>query len=806
MNKLKKISLQNFRGVRNALEIELNEAQSFLLYGDNGSGKSSISDAIEWFFKDKVDHLSGEEIGPNEGLRHALSKETEESYVELLGSSKELSSRKTLKIVKGKLKAEFLNKDESFEKYLQAAAGENLFIRNQDLIQFIVATKGERLADISNIIGYSDINDTKAVLKKAASDVKSQLKARSFDNAIGQKQAQIATQLNATVNDDSQFVRAVADLVAPLKLSLPVTTIQDVSRLKLELSAGQNNPDADLAVAVSLAISKVETLGAQAKSALVIFEQFVESRAKLLKDAGIVAQISEGQLLLEAQKLLAGPHTADDCPLCLQKVNRDELVQSIASRIKKLKEVRDRMAELDSKRTAIVRELGASEAALNHFSTEAALKRAIENGPKTLLDSAREVARLREKCVTSGIDGTVDLAAEKQVFLSVESQLLELATGLKKFKDELPPTAAVNPRIDISSRLAVAEMAYGDINKLKYERSVLEAQSKTLETMFSEFVETQRREMSVFLKSISADINSLYQFMNSAEKVDAIELVTVDDKNGEFNGVAFKFSFHGLPVQSPKEYLSESHLNCLGLCLFLASVKAFNKKNGFFALDDVISSFDKNHRLLFARLLVEQFEKYQMLIFTHEREWFELLASDVKGKGWRINSTQWDVDSGVSLDLPSVDIKNQIDVRIKKGESIGLGNLLRRFGERLLKEISVELEVDIPFRLNDRNEQRTFDELLGAFKRKLNAKAAGIKDSPVIARLGTSQFLGNKTSHDNAFEEVLADLKVCYKDLCELEGLVKCAECGKALSIRYYDKVAKKARCKCGKLEVNWKE
>ena len=121
-------------------------------------------------------------------------------------SEKAISAKKTLRSVKGKLKSEFSNTTPAFEKYLESSGGENLFIRNQDLVQFIVAAKGKRLADISDIIGYSDINETKAVLRKALGDVKAQLKIRAFDNIISQKQAQIATQLKATVNNDEQFI------------------------------------------------------------------------------------------------------------------------------------------------------------------------------------------------------------------------------------------------------------------------------------------------------------------------------------------------------------------------------------------------------------------------------------------------------------------------------------------------------------------------------------------------------------------------------------------------------------------------
>lgn len=55
--KINTISIKGIRGVKNVLDLPLN-GRSIVLYGDNGTGKSSISDAIEWFYTNRVEHLS----------------------------------------------------------------------------------------------------------------------------------------------------------------------------------------------------------------------------------------------------------------------------------------------------------------------------------------------------------------------------------------------------------------------------------------------------------------------------------------------------------------------------------------------------------------------------------------------------------------------------------------------------------------------------------------------------------------------------------------------------------------------------
>ncbi len=54
---IKTINVHAFRGIPD-LELEL-DGKSVIIRGENGTGKSSIVDAIEFFFTGKVSHLEG---------------------------------------------------------------------------------------------------------------------------------------------------------------------------------------------------------------------------------------------------------------------------------------------------------------------------------------------------------------------------------------------------------------------------------------------------------------------------------------------------------------------------------------------------------------------------------------------------------------------------------------------------------------------------------------------------------------------------------------------------------------------------
>src|SRR5690554_5344836 len=93
--KIKSISIAGIRGIKESISLSLNE-KSVLLYGDNGTGKSSISDAIEWFYTDKVSHLSGSEIDLKDALRNSYQKDSDTASIAISFNRKVIDTVKKL--------------------------------------------------------------------------------------------------------------------------------------------------------------------------------------------------------------------------------------------------------------------------------------------------------------------------------------------------------------------------------------------------------------------------------------------------------------------------------------------------------------------------------------------------------------------------------------------------------------------------------------------------------------------------------------------------------------------------------------
>lgn len=72
----------------------------------------------------------------------------------------------------------------------------------------------------------------------------------------------------------------------------------------------------------------------------------------------------------------------------------------------------------------------------------------------------------------------------------------------------------------------------------------------------------------------------------------------------------------------PQAYYSESHLDTLGVCVFLALAKHFNDDNTIVLLDDVLNSVDQAHMERFIQVLHDEAVHFnQLIVATHYRPW-----------------------------------------------------------------------------------------------------------------------------------------------------------------------------------------
>ena len=208
-------------------------------------------------------------------------------------------------------------------------------------------------------------------------------------------------------------------------------------------------------------------------------------------------------------------------------------------------------------------------------------------------------------------------------------------------------------------------------------------------------------------------------------------------------------------------------------------------------------------------MIFEKFSDYQIILLTHENEWFQYVSQLAKRKSWLINEIKWSDADGTHLEDKPTDLREIIETNLAKGNVDILGNPMRKYLEHSLKEVCANLEVKVNFKFNEVNEKRMPDELLNELKSKLNKSSNDLKaQMPIIDRIINSNILGNLLSHDNPFTPKLGDLKAFWADMKDLEKLFYCKDtaCKKtSVLIKNYNTVTKEISCGCGKTKYDWK-
>jgi ABC-type dipeptide/oligopeptide/nickel transport system ATPase subunit len=796
--KIKELKIKGIRGIREEISLTLN-GNSLLLYGDNGSGKSSITDAIEWFYHDKVSNLSNEEIDKRGGvsaLRNTFLPDNQNAEISILFSDHTPFTKK----LNPRLQVTKLTDD-----YIENSKKENLILRYSDLMSFVLASKTEKLKYLSSIIGFDDVSKCKEVLKTGLNYIKTKFKSKNFDDEISRRNGNILQVLGESVTSDEHFVNKINELVKDLGET--VQTFEDIDITIEKLKKIDDSPVIKEREYLQEVINKINDFKGRLTNLYSRYAEFYALFQEIKSNINNLKNITLNNLWKEALKILTekGVWQQDVCPLCEQTINREKLSESLKERLENIKIIRDKNEKLESLRKEAKKFLDDEVKPLRSTITKKEFyKNETEENLKNIID-------IMDKYL-SDIEGELNKDVRTEMIKPVEDikfTEIELNKAVEYCQQKhiaLERELKSKKVFEIQDKLIQAKRDYKEIKILKKEKEVLEKIKSSLEKIYNTFVQKQKEELEQFIRSFSDDITKYYEYMHHGEPIKSFSISPIIDED-ELKGITLEYEFFGQKVSPPQKYLSESHLNSLGIAFFLASVKAFNKVNKFFILDDIISSFDSDHRTRLSNLLLEHFKEYQLIILTHEKNWFEYMKHTVKGKNdWIINAVNWSEGKGTHLNESLTDLRRLIESRLTNNEIEGLGNIIRKYLEGFLKEICEKIEVRVKYLSNEKNETRMANELLSELKSLINKQPCKDQISPSIEKLLVSKFIADKDSHsDPTYTPSTGDIRALWDDVLDLYKKLYCKECLKTISAEFYDNVSKKIQCKCGQLTYEWK-
>ena len=140
-----------FRGVPDRLDVALTGGRSLIVLGENGTGKSTIADALEWYFTGKIAYLNHE--GRAEALRNLAASAHLETSVEIETD--------------GGLSGRAVMSDGPPPPPRQAWQRETFLLRGRTLAEFIDRTKGEKWRVLAEILGLEAVDRVRLDLQRA---------------------------------------------------------------------------------------------------------------------------------------------------------------------------------------------------------------------------------------------------------------------------------------------------------------------------------------------------------------------------------------------------------------------------------------------------------------------------------------------------------------------------------------------------------------------------------------------------------------------------------------------------------------
>ncbi len=797
--KLKKVSLLNFRGAKDLLDLDLsNECKSCAIFGYNGEGKSAITQALEWFFVDKIALLRGEGIS-DEDIVNLAALDTDETNVNIVFNKGELNSSKTYD--KARNKSRYSNTSSQFTTYLENEARyDRLYLDQHTILWFLLQSKGQKKEEIAKIVGYEEIIKVKATISATLRNIERHTQLMDAQRKLSQNQGLMTREIyGEAINDiETLFIKSEemlkifgidekikneSELDTALQKAFHALPSQKRAQEKIELENMQKR---------ILALDKEKDVSK-------LLEDWTSKFNALVSDKQNVSNLNLDEFLRQAEKILSTATELKECPLCEQGIeDGDVLLKRVIERYRKLVAIRGRIDTSHRELSVVSSEIQQIEREIQDVVGSLDFKK-IAYDKDCIKGYNQNIKDIRAK-----------IKSQYKALEVIELEMDKLKASSEKFGKEL---GNINTRLvaniqnlTITKEEEIKHVTYQKLLrgknivleniKLQKQIEAFKYVIKNLRQIEAQMLDIQNKTMIQILDLLSQDVNRFFCYLNKKEKIKNVKLALIGEE-----GIEFSLEFYDNIASPPKKYLSESQFNSLGIAFFLAAVKKFNKANRFFVLDDVLVSFDRYYRIRLLDLLAEEFNDYQILLLTHEEYWYQMIRK--KFPSWIFKEVSWCFENGIRFAELGADLLDDICDKHTKNHKVG--NILRIYIESLLKDICVALDVRLPFRIGPENDARMTGEMFSALTSTLNKHRCDIKEKQDYKDLELSNFVTTISSHHNPDADSLGDIGETIEKVKKFKNLFVCS---KGRMVNRMTKIPGKHKiaCECGCLQLEWKE
>ena len=571
-DRIKRLAVHSFRGATQPLDLQFNDNKPVvLIFGENATGKSTIVDAIESAANGSTTYLNDWKLGKGK---------SKQPYIPTIGKS----------LADVKIDLEFGNYTYSVTLNAKGLKLCNtpdrpavMVLRRKSLQAFIDADPAQRYKEVAGFLDIPQIESSENSLRQAYREAKEKYEfatranTQALESLQGLWEAEGNPGLSENLNAEA-WARSQADI--PL----------DVLESELEsLKSG---------------VKRIENLDSSILGYQQANTQASLARDELKEAVELLAALESGEdqsnaqlvtLLQDAKTYMT--RTPDSlCPVCEQtEIDPDKLIQRLDQRI----------AGMDN----LKRANDAKEIAQRNLQYKLAIYQQAEEG---LIKHAEEAQSHfgQDVLQPDSIQNLKEDELEQAIKVSLALHN-ELTTRLSKLQIDLETVQKQ------CNTLTSIKQLVQTLDEKSIEAKQSEVLQKRLEQAVKIFEAKRKTYVESVLLEIAQSVDTLYQKIHPQEKIGQLKLKLDERQRGSLiYGVAFA---EQKDIQ-PQPYYSESHLDTLGLCIFLALAKRNTEDRTVVVLDDVLGSVDQQHQKRTLDMLLEQADSFsQLFITTHYR-------------------------------------------------------------------------------------------------------------------------------------------------------------------------------------------
>lgn len=684
--RIKSIQLSWFRGAAEPVSLEL-DCTSVVVYGTNGSGKSSFVDAIEYLLNEgKIRHLAHEYSGKRQEKAIPNTHTPKGRIIELDVVFKDDADLRTVIAANGTAATTGSGADR-----LRTWDCRRTILRQDEVASFIHDTKGGKYSALLPLLGLSQLESAAENLRQLAKSVEEQARIRETRARLKDVEAKRKAVFGA--GSDADLCARIDHLHSKYCAGGSGMATSGVASRCEEVKAA-----IDARVASSSADQR-RFVAIQDAARLDLKGQVSAVRSASFALAGAVEPlIAEKLAVLEsagAFVALVGEDQEVQCPACGTLVSAEAFRSHVISERGRLQAL---IEAFDSRKTVIEQlcdSLKALKAALGK-SDVASWRAAFATGP--LADGFSYLENVNADALRT--------SCGEGILAEIEGKLVPLVDAAAAAATDAPPDAK-----ELSADNQVIEAA--KLTLLAAAEAEALARAEALVSFISSLEKVVREEIRLrskkIIDEISDDIRSMWAILHPSEAIEDVHLYLPADVD---KAIDIGLTFYGVTQESPRLTLSEGHRNSLGLCIFLAMAKREAEDDRPLFLDDVVVSLDRNHRGMIAELLTTHFSGRQVVVLTHDREWYTELRQQLDGKGWAFKALlPYDTpELGIRWSEKTTTFDDARAALASRPDSAG--NDARKIMDIELALIAERMQIRVPYLRGDKNDKRLAHDLL----------------------------------------------------------------------------------------------